>query len=894
MVKNYLLQMKDRFKERLQPQKGQSIIIVTFAFLGLLAMLGLALDLGLVYIERVRVSRTTDAAALAAVVELPFEEEAMRRAIEFIELNGYNTGPGGDTEIRVRGCVDVSGDLANVDSSGKLGDNDAMQPSPSNLIDGYLYQAAGVNPPRAVFVIDTLAYQPFDTDDDGDITTKNGDNCIDDSLYGTANKIRVAGQVNVDMNFMQFFGFGEVPVSDRAVGENVTNLDVVVVFDVSGSMDFETTCFDCWEPAPKNDPKFDVIANPWPNNGYSNPLPDIATNNICTQAPQPIVHSTGKYFVHEAEHYSRDVPWQGWRFERRVAGQGFWVIQRTDRNASGTDARGSYIRAHPFPVYSQSSINNYPQLQGAAYNNECFSSDPSTNFMSGTCWSSKANILDEPVPPSTPPYVEYDFIPDWSGNTHVWIRAQGSGNYGWEWNGSSPGDNPSGYRNLPEWRKAIFWQVGKADGSDWELVNGRNYTNLEESGDQRHPDSDEWRWLKLGSVPTTSGTQHTLRLYQGSAGFQVDKILFTNFAGGDQNTTIEETGSGSVRGDGSGITTAFKNFLKQDGWHGPAATPGSGTREACNVCNPVFGDEVTPAQCSCKVSSSDSAASDYGAGGAGLGCTQVLTPTDSLENDLFHDEDPIRSAKEAVKNFANRLDPKFDQIGFVAYSNDVYNSKKSGIDQRAELQCIKWATKNATGVRECYETTNPISYTKLIRTVEIHENTYGTNIPLGMREGLEELGVETANNTDIDPNCDPGINDKSVCDRQGAARRILVLMTDGSPNDDDKEDAEGCPSEADDMWEGNFGQGKGAYDCSIYYAQQAAHKNVTVYTIGIGSGVNFDLLTAMATGVDPNDPNPDHKYFESRGGQYFPAAKPSDLDLIFDTILSNIFVRIVG
>jgi hypothetical protein len=69
---------------------------------------------------------------------------------------------------------------------------------------------------------------------------------------------------------------------------------------------------------------------------------------------------------------------------------------------------------------------------------------------------------------------------------------------------------------------------------------------------------------------------------------------------------------------------------------------------------------------------------------------------------------------------------------------------------------------------------------------------------------------------------------------------------------------------------------------------------VTVYTIGIGAGANRDLLTAMATGTDPQGDLPDQTYFVGKGGQYFPAAKPTDLDLIFDQILSNIYVRIVG
>ena len=72
-------------------QKGQSIVIMAFAFIGLIAMLGLALDLGLVYIERTQIKRAVDAATLAAVVELPNEENAYLRAIAYLDENGYPT-----------------------------------------------------------------------------------------------------------------------------------------------------------------------------------------------------------------------------------------------------------------------------------------------------------------------------------------------------------------------------------------------------------------------------------------------------------------------------------------------------------------------------------------------------------------------------------------------------------------------------------------------------------------------------------------------------------------------------------------------------------------------------------------------------------------------------------
>ncbi|HRV93875.1 MAG TPA: hypothetical protein P5526_17085, partial [Anaerolineae bacterium] len=279
----------------------------------------------------------------------------------------------------------------------------------------------------------------------------------------------------------------------------------------------------------------------------------------------------------------------------------------------------------------------------------------------------------------------------------------------------------------------------------------------------------------------------------------------------------------------------------------------------------------------CKTGSTDSSSSDYGAGGAGIGCTQVLSPTNQLNNDLFHDKDPIRTEKEGVKYLANLLDPAIDQLGLVAFSNNVYNGTTHGIQQRAELQCLRWAAENdPQGVLKCFDpATNPISFTQVIKSVEIHDNTGGTNISEGLREGLEELGIEAGNNTGIDSNCSPGINDKSVCDRQGTARRVLILLTDGVPNDDDN-----CP--ASNLWMGEHGQGSQDYDCAIYYAQQAANQNVSLFTIGLGPGFDPDLLAAMATGVDPTTGD---VYFAPRCGQFFAVPRANDLDLVFEGIV---------
>ena len=81
-------------------QTGQSLLIIAGAFVGLLVIIGLAIDLGLMYIERIQLGRACDAAALAGAQELPFEDFAARRAIQYLRENGYDPT---NTELIVLG-----------------------------------------------------------------------------------------------------------------------------------------------------------------------------------------------------------------------------------------------------------------------------------------------------------------------------------------------------------------------------------------------------------------------------------------------------------------------------------------------------------------------------------------------------------------------------------------------------------------------------------------------------------------------------------------------------------------------------------------------------------------------------------------------------------------------
>jgi hypothetical protein len=79
-----------RWLAHLKGEKGQSIIILAFAMVMLLAFVGVAIDVGRLYGTRIQLSRALDAAALAGVMELPSETDADSRARQFMRTNGID------------------------------------------------------------------------------------------------------------------------------------------------------------------------------------------------------------------------------------------------------------------------------------------------------------------------------------------------------------------------------------------------------------------------------------------------------------------------------------------------------------------------------------------------------------------------------------------------------------------------------------------------------------------------------------------------------------------------------------------------------------------------------------------------------------------------------------
>lgn len=92
-------------------ENGQILVIMGLIFIGLIAVIGLAIDLGLVFVAYSRLNRAVDAAALAATGEFKrnYQITEMRAAArQLLNLNGVNDT--NSTLIQVDTCKSLPGD----------------------------------------------------------------------------------------------------------------------------------------------------------------------------------------------------------------------------------------------------------------------------------------------------------------------------------------------------------------------------------------------------------------------------------------------------------------------------------------------------------------------------------------------------------------------------------------------------------------------------------------------------------------------------------------------------------------------------------------------------------------------------------------------------------------
>ncbi len=894
-------------------QSGQSLIILAFAFLGLIAMLGLALDMGLVYVERIRLKRTVDAAALAAVTELPVEEEAARRALGYLQENGYDITR---SNVFIAGCVQDVQDKFNSTTGGQAPDgitdslvnlpplpaggwdellpeaNQTLTPDPNPDAEDYLsfyasqfYHYFTYDPnsdgryektEAPAFFIDTRSYQER-SEADGlcDVNEQVSGNA---SSYGSAVKIKVHGMVPVRMNFMQFFGFDVVMVSDSATAENSSTLDVVVVLDTTGSMEFDTICYGCWARCGDgtqghNGNNAFAITDcnaldkyfPYPGNGrtwqygyYGATLQNlICGQGLCGESdpllpPEP---ETGdNYMVLEAEFYTNN--FSSWEPAYRSAGKGYWAIQRDwEAKAFSIDGYG-YGGAPADP-----SGDGTRRFSGLVRHHPYLTSNGGNPFGRNYTLAEAENGIA--------PLLEYDFTPSWGGvPTYIHFRAQKYSGNTFYWTIAKRNTQVVDGKQVLTTDPPLFniqTRSGGASNSSWNPRNNWSWISVNTGG--------------LPNTPLTQGQRYTLQVWAGSAGYAFDRIIITS------RSDIDDSPGPDLRG--------------------LPATPGSVQGIAADPCNPIYGLTVLPANCTHMT---------------------IFQPINNLDNPLFSALDPIRGAQNAIRNFVLRLDPKLDQAGFVDFAADGW--------QRSQLECIRASRARDAVVADDFQQANypldasaygefdetvcfdadqaivntaPISYNNVFIAIEdAYPPSGNTDIADGLRRGLHMMGINTDNddggNHSNDCNWNynsgnwrlprlngawlnqPGIDSKSNpivshCARGQAATGIIVLLTDGAPTNNDPGDNADCDNEAISPlpYEG-FPDTDKRYRCIMYYTDIAAKHGVLVYTIGLGVGADQDLMKAVA---------------EKTNGQAYFVLTASQLDVIFDQILANVYIRLI-
>jgi hypothetical protein len=772
-----------------RPQRGQSLIIVILILIALLAFVGLGVDLGLVYVERVRVGRAADAAALAAVSELPAETAAHKRAQVYLMENGYD--PDGDS-VRL-------------------------------VVDGAYVSGPDENDADTILWIDTAFSR---------------------SAGGAANRVRVRVRQWVPMTFLQFIGFRRVPVEGSAEAENINNLDVVIVYDKSGSMEYDTLCYGCWEPwgtdvpgtsdGDCDNPDGCLYPLKW-SRTYTTVVtsgspPKVESPDHCrtghTYSDTPGYTHTDEYYradsgdrdyyiVIEAEEYSSydlRADYHSWQYSPYRT---FWVIQRNLYNfspdwvtcpgmidAEGRDSRGAYISHHPWANKSATT----------SYGINCRWDDVRSAGYDGNgpyCNSVDSDVLDFGGPFPVP-RVDYEFTaPPSSGTYYFWIRAQG---------GATWSD------------RDVFWGVASGTTPLRYPTGQGTVSNTGAAFDGAC--GNKWQWKRLGGVSLSANQTYVLSFWGGGAGFDIDRIIITSDnTSHSYNLPLKDSEANNAR----------------TGW-------------ACEPCDPRFAG--LPGGLHVDV--------DPGAGEDWwwLPDCHVGAHPNQQEDPIYKGELPIRDALKAAINFVDRMDFSLDQVGYVDYDTNPHT--------RNRLECLRRRGPENLDDPLCDENwfdpggeppTDPDcgcldeDFNSTIDNTVIYElnstvSSLRTNMAGGMKDGIEVLSTATGH-----------------YGRPGAAH-IMVLMTDGEANEYPHSYGDPVCYNIDGReWPG----GPNAKDCVIYYAHEARDNGIVIYTISLGYSADLEIMEAVA---------------EITGGEHRWAPSPDKLDDIFDELFERIFVRL--
>jgi hypothetical protein len=257
----------------------------------------------------------------------------------------------------------------------------------------------------------------------------------------------------------------------------VQNLDVAVVFDRSGSMEYDTICYGCWETVDGRGYDYDNSqwsASMYPG-GVRHPMP--YPNDLCSGYDPEDMYETDQddnyYVIIEAEHYYQSLP--PFDPEYRSSKTSYWALQRNEQGASSYgDNRGTYMQHNPFIVYPDETEQVYDATELAQA-----------------------------------PYLAYQFQVPETGTYRLWLRGQGGNN------------SYSGNVNSRE----LHWGL---NGTYRDSASNHDYFGFQYGQMYNGARSDLWRWRRVDQFSLTTGVTHTLQIFAGGAAFRLDKIVITN------------------------------------------------------------------------------------------------------------------------------------------------------------------------------------------------------------------------------------------------------------------------------------------------------------------------------------------------------------------------------
>jgi len=347
--------------------------------------------------------------------------------------------------------------------------------------------------------------------------------------------------------------FRSVSVETSAEAEHVSDVDIVIVYDKSGSMEYDTLCYGCWEPisgtlypdgniyplqwSTHTTATADHCASACGDSDYQIYDADYEVND-CNYRHRTYLDRT--YTVIEAEEYSQvSVNYHDWGYTPYYT---FWVIQRNGQGAYARDTRGAYLSHHPY--------GNYTNSTGLGVACTWDDLNSGENCRSGVTGG-----------PFLAPRADYDFYAPRDADYYIWIRGQGG--------------------NSSE-NQHIFWGLDTGGtyilGQESDFPTGAYYDGAR---------NDRWEWRRLsqgengdqGDAVYLLAGNHTLHLWAGGAGFDADRFVITTDSDSSLPSSIQSMPPNDGRTDWA-CSPCDPRFAGRPGGQTPPEGP---YRPDCNV-----------------------------------------------------------------------------------------------------------------------------------------------------------------------------------------------------------------------------------------------------------------------------------------------------------------------